>query len=771
MSPDPDDALVEDGPDRGAWLGLLVVGAALLAISTLVDSVVLDRVVAALVSLAAVGAVLLGLRRHRSTVRRPWHLLAGAAAAGSALTMLPVTPGGVVWDVVWLCASAVMLAALLAFARTRAVTPASWIEGLTVATGLALVVVEGVVAPLVGNAATPWHGTLAALPLLTDLVAVACVVALTTTPGTTSTRAARLLFTGVTLAFVADLGTALLESRDLLASAVVVGWLLAALCWGAAALHPTAVEVTVRAPVRDTSLSRLRLALVVVAAAVGPAMVAADQLLPSPPHKTTVVVGSMVLYALLLARLVVAVRQIEAAAVARDELQAQLVHDAAHDPLTQLPNRGRGLSLVRRALSDDRGSGETTAVLFLDLDGFKYVNDTLGHKAGDTVLRLVADRLRGAVREGDTAIRFGGDEFLVVLRDVPDVATATTVARRLIRAISQPIVLGADSVGIGASIGIALSHAGSGNAAQAIHEADLAAYVAKSSGRGRAEVYDDSMRSDHHDRRALESELRLALGNDELRLVFQPIVDTFSGGVEGFEALVRWHSPRRGVLLPGDFLPLAEQSDLICDIDAWVMEHAAHQAARWAADPGLPEVYVAVNVAPRHLMRARVVDDVQRAIARSGVAPRLLALEISERVLDDVVGSVPHLRRLHNIGVRVTIDDFGSGFSTLAALGELPVDAIKISRQHLDVSTERSRTLLDLMVQGAHSVGLAAMAQGVEVDSQLATLRRLDCQSVQGFHIAQPMSGSDATAFARDRRRDRFSGLLHTPLANEGQAG
>jgi diguanylate cyclase (GGDEF)-like protein len=768
MTTDPDDELFQDGPDRGAWLVLLVGGAVLL-LGLLVEPAGVDRLVAGLVTLAAVAAIVVVSRRDPA-VAPSWLLLAGAATAGGALSVLPLDPGTVARDLVRLLAGVLLLASLVGFARARQVGPASWIEGLTVGAGLGLLVLESVATPLFTQAATPWRGALAALPLLLHVLVLGCVVALTTTPGTTAARSARLLFTGVGLAVLTGLGSALLSSRGLSPNTAAAGWLVAALCFGAAALHLSSGELTRAAPSTDTSLSRLRLALVAVAALVAPALVAAGQWLPVAPHPVTVVVGAVVLYGLLLARLTVAVRQLQAAAASREELQAQLVHDATHDPLTQLPNRSRGLSIVRRALADDRGSGATTAVLFLDLDGFKYVNDTLGHKAGDTVLRLVADRLRGAVREGDAAIRFGGDEFLVVLRDVPDTATATTVARRLIRAISQPIVLGSDSVGVGASVGVALSRGGSGSAARVIHEADIAAYVAMGSGRGRAEVYDDSMRSDHHDRRAVESELRLALANDELVLAFQPIVDTFTGAVEGFEALVRWSSPRRGLLLPAEFLPIAEESDLILDIDAWVMEHAAREAAGWAADPDLPETYVAVNVAPQHLSRARVVDDVQRAIARSGLPPRLLTLEVGERVLADTVGAVPHLRRLRNMGVRVTVDDYGSGFGSLSALSELPVDAVKISRQHLDVSTERSRTLLDLMVQGAHTVGLSAMAQGVEIDAQLATLRRLDCQSVQGFHIARPMSGSEATAFARDRRRDRFAGLL-TALPGEGQAG
>lgn len=739
-----------------AVTGALAVTAVLALAGT--DYAVAGRATSVVVSIASATALVLGPRRHGSTTLLPWRLIAGAVLAWciAGAQLLPWGVWG--WHLPRLAGAGLLVAALVVMARARAVRLTSWIEGLTVATSTALVVLEVAVRPFL--AAEPSAvGILVAAPVALDLVAVGYLVAVLTTPGSW-TAPGRLLLAGVATVVLTATVALVVMAVDLPPTILSALWLAAAVCWGAAALHPAATELTRPAPAVDTVFSRPRFVLVAVAALVAPGLVAADQLLPVQTDRLAVVVGAAILYSLLLARLAVAIRQIESANRLRDELQAQLAHDAAHDPLTQLPNRGRGLALVRRALATDRGAGSSTALLFIDLDGFKHVNDTLGHKAGDTVLRVVADRFRGAVRAEDTVIRFGGDEFLTLLSSATSAEAAHTVARRLVAEAARPIRLGDDTVRIGASIGVAVAVAGSGSASQLIHEADLAAYVAKSAGRGRAEVFDESMRHAHLDRSSVESELREALEGDELAVHFQPVVDTFTGAVRGFEALLRWNSPRRGTMLPGQFLPVAEQSELVCELDAWVLEAAARQAAGWADTFPDQQPWVAVNLAPGHVSRSRVVDDVQRAIARSGLSPRLLRVEVGERVLEDQVGAVPHLARLRRIGVEVTVDDYGSGFGSLARLGDLPVDSLKVHRDHLDLDTEQARRLLSLMVEGAHTIGLRAMAQGVELESQLSVLRSLKCDAVQGFHISEPLPAAAATRYLRERDLDRFANLV-----------
>ena len=401
----------------------------------------------------------------------------------------------------------------------------------------------------------------------------------------------------------------------------------------------------------------------------------------------------------------------------------------------------------------------------MDLDGFKLVNDTYGHRTGDQVLRLVAERLRGTVRAGDVAMRLGGDEFVVLLEDVVDADDAVAVAERLVVALAQPMQLAGGAARIGASIGVALCHAGSTDADTLLNEADVAAYRAKAAGKGRAELYDESMRDEAAERAQLESILRTAIDDDELVLHYQPIINTHSGDVEGYEALVRWNRPGEGLLSPAQFLPLAETTDLICDLDAWVLERATAQVRAWSVLFGTPDLFVSVNVSMRYAARPRIVRDVRRALSESGIAPAQLVLEMGEGVLHDQERSVQHLHELRELGVAVSIDDFGASFNALSRLAEMPVDVVKIDRRYLDVDSAMSGRLLHLMIQGAHAVGLSAVAQGVEQDVQLATLRSLDCESVQGFHIARPMPADAAEVYHRDRIVDRFSGLI--PAAEE----
>jgi diguanylate cyclase (GGDEF)-like protein len=497
-----------------------------------------------------------------------------------------------------------------------------------------------------------------------------------------------------------------------------------------------------------------------LAALIAPALLAVEELLGVEYNSWAIVVGGIALSGLVFARMVVAVDQVEEVNRSRAELQEQLAYDAAHDLLTQLPNRARGLALTRRALARDRGAGTSTAVLFIDLDGFKHINDTLGHRSGDELLRRVAARLRTSVRGDDVPIRYGGDEFLVLLDGVSDARVALSIAQRLIATVSEPTTLAGHTTRVGASIGVAIATAGNTDAATLIHEADAAAYVAKASGRGRAHVYDATMRRAADRRRVLQRELQDAIVHDELVLHYQPIIDTHSGDVEGYEALVRWERPGTGLLPPDEFLPIAEESDLIGDLDSWVLGRATEQLARWTAAFGPDAPYVSVNLSPRHVARPRVVDDVAAALEQSGADPARLVVETGEGVLSDLAGSVAHLRRIRELGVRVSLDDFGTGFSSLSRLAELPVDIVKIDRRYVDAGAAPAGRLLHLMVQGAHAVGLAAVAQGVEHEVQLATLRSLDCESVQGFHIARPMPAEEAEAYLRDRAADRFGGLL-----------
>ena len=756
-----------------AWLALLAVGAVLAGVNAVAgrgSESDLDPVYQ-LAAWLAVGAMVAGIRINRPRAVRPWVVM----TAGLALLVLGDALGarrGVLLhgdrdpsagDAAHLLGYVLLAVSLLLLAHDRRPGDrAGRLESWIVSAGAALIFVDLLIRPSLDAGPGTTAGSIVSVAYPAGDVLLVLGLARLATAAGGRTRAGRLLLMGGALLLAADTISILLglyatpdhRPGDLLR-------LLSYTAFGAAALHPTmAVLSRPTAWTAQAGPSRSRLLVVGLAALIAPALLAAEELLGAEHDRWAIVVGSVVLSALVFARMVVAVEQVEEVNRSRTELQEQLAYDAAHDSLTQLPNRARGLALTRRALARDRGADTSTAVLFIDLDGFKHVNDTLGHRSGDEVLRRVADRLRESVRGNDVAIRYGGDEFLVLLDGVGETDVALSVARRLIAGISEPITLAGNMARVGASIGVALATAGNTDAATLIHEADAAAYAAKSSGRGRAHVYDTSMRRAADRRRVLEQDLRDAIGRDELVLHFQPIVGTQSGDVEGYEALVRWERPGTGLLPPDEFLPIAEESGLIDAVDAWVLDRAASQLARWRTLFGAEAPYISVNLSPRHVARPHVVDSVAAALEHWEADPALLVVETGEAVLSDLSGSVAHLRRIRELGVRVSVDDFGAGFSSLSRFAELPVDIVKIDRRYVDVGTTPSGRLLHLMVQGAHAVGLTAVAQGVEHDVQLATLRALDCESVQGFHIARPMPAEEAEAYHRDRAADRFGGLL-----------
>jgi diguanylate cyclase (GGDEF)-like protein len=733
-----------------------------------------------LAAFGSVAGVLAGIRLNRPPVARPWLVMAAGLATlvvGDAFearrgVLLHGDRDASVGDVAHLLGYVLLAAGLLLLAHDRRPGDrAGRLESWIVSAGAALIFVELLIRPSLDAGPGTTAGTMVsvAYPACDVLLVLGLTRLATASAG--RTRAGRLILIAGGLLLVADTISILLglhatpdhRPGDLLRLLSYTGF-------AAASLHPTmAVLASPATRTGPAGPNRWRLLAVGLATLIVPGVLAAEELLGVDHDNWAVIVGSIVLSGLVFARMAVAIEQIAEVNRSRAELQDQLAYDAAHDSLTQLPNRARGLALTRRALARDRGAGGSTALLFIDLDGFKHVNDTLGHRSGDEVLRRVADRLRDSVRGDDSPIRYGGDEFLVLLRGVGEAEVALSVARRLIATLSEPITLAGNTARIGASAGVSLATGGTTDAATLIHEADAAAYVAKSSGRGRAQLYDADMRRVADRRRVLEQDLQAAIGRDELVLHYQPIVDSHSGAVEGYEALVRWDRPG-AALLPPEFLPIAEQSDLICDVDRWVLEQAAAQLVRWAETLGDDGPYVSVNLSPRHVARSRVIHDVAHALTASGADPSRLVVETGEAVLTDLAHSVAHLRRLRELGVRVSLDDFGSGFNSLSRLADLPVDMVKIDRRYVDVGATDSAKLLHLMIQGAHLVGLSAVAQGVEHDVQLATLRSLDCEAVQGFHIARPMPAEEAEAYFRNRAMDPFEGLLTGQVRSTGSA-
>ncbi len=426
---------------------------------------------------------------------------------------------------------------------------------------------------------------------------------------------------------------------------------------------------------------------------------------------------------------------------------------ARHDHLTELPNRAHLHELIDAELQ--RAGGPRVAVLFLDIDGFKDVNDSLGHDVGDELLRQLADRLTSGTRAHDTVGRLGGDEFVVLCRDC-DTAGAEGLAQRVQAVFDEPFDLGVRVVRLTVSIGIA-SARGAGlrgvRSTDLVRDADLAMYAAKSAGRNRIRVFSTDLREAVQRKVRMADELREAVAGDQLVLHYQPVVHLPTGDVEGVEALVRWRHPERGLVPPDEFLGVAEQCELMDPLTRWVLAAATRQAAEWERQ-GLP-LLVGVNVSATTLAAGALVDDVFGALASSGLPPERLVVELTETtVAKDPERAAAQFAALRVAGVEVSIDDFGSGFSSLGQLVNIPAGVLKIHRSLVaGVADRRSQSAAAIaaVVGLARACGMRSLAAGVETAEQLALARDLGCTFAQGYHVARPMPADEVTAWVRGR--------------------
>ncbi|MEV0458652.1 EAL domain-containing protein [Catellatospora methionotrophica] len=422
----------------------------------------------------------------------------------------------------------------------------------------------------------------------------------------------------------------------------------------------------------------------------------------------------------------------------------QLRIAALYDELTGLPNRSLFLDRLRQAIRQSRRrSGRPFGVLFLDLDGFKVVNDSLGHSAGDRLLKQVAKRIKSTLRESDTVARFGGDEFLVLLDDITAPHTPAQVAERLHGVLAQPFQLHGQDVVVTASIGITMSSRRYSNAEDLLRDADIAMYSAKSRHKGRHAVFDVAMHAKAVTRLQIETELRQALDSGEFEVHYQPIVALRSGRTKGFEALIRWRHPLRGLLSPGAFMPVAEETGLIIPIGSWVVDECCRQLAAWyAAGVATPGLSVAVNVSNRQFWSGNVIDDITGALDRHRPPAGSLAVEITEGVvMENVAPARDILHTLHDLGCQLHIDDFGTGYSSLEALHRLPIDALKIDRSFVwQIDTDRrSGELVRTIVLMGRNLSLDLIAEGIETPRQRDFLIRMGCGYGQGFLFSRPV--------------------------------
>jgi diguanylate cyclase (GGDEF)-like protein len=433
---------------------------------------------------------------------------------------------------------------------------------------------------------------------------------------------------------------------------------------------------------------------------------------------------------------------------ARRKAEAQIAHMAHHDALTDLPNRVLFREhLVKSLESVDRGK---LAVLCIDLDRFKAVNDTLGHAIGDALLRAVGDRLQAASRPNDLVARLGGDEFAIVQAGTEQPLGATTLATRLIAEIGKPFELEGHQVVVDASVGIAIAPNDGTDPDRLLKSADMALYRAKKDGRDSYRFFEPEMDARMQLRRTMELDLRRALTLGEFEVYYQPLITLKTGKISGFEALLRWHHPRRGMVPPMEFVPVAEEIGLIGQIGAWVLKQACLEAATWPDD-----IHIAVNLSPAQFKHRAVVLDVVAALGASGLPAHRLEVEITETVLlQDTESTVGTLDELRNLGVRISMDDFGTGYSSLAYLQKFPFDKIKIDRSFVKDLSERPQSLAIIRAVTAlsTSLGMKTTAEGVETEEQLQTLKEEGCTEVQGYLFSKPVPATQAALLLQSRK-------------------
>lgn len=437
----------------------------------------------------------------------------------------------------------------------------------------------------------------------------------------------------------------------------------------------------------------------------------------------------------------------------RKALEERLIHQASHDPLTSLPNRALFSERLGQALEESAHTNTKVAVMFVDLDNFKVINDSLGHQAGDILLIEVANRLRESVRPFDMVARFGGDEFTLLLENLQDEETAMGVAERIQKLLQEPFMIEQHDLTIGCCVGVAFCQSGMIQPDELIRNADIAVYRAKAGGKARIIVFDKDMNQYALKRLELEIDLRRAIERNELIVYYQPVLDLLTGDVAAMEALVRWQDPRRGLVSPLEFISLAEETALIMPLGRWVLTEACMQTQIWKKlYRNASELTVCVNVSARQFRHKGLVEDVARALEVSGLAPQYLKLEITETVgIEDPDQTLETLRELKGLGVKLALDDFGMGYSSLSYLKKFPVDTIKLDRSFVSgLGKNRQDTaVLYAAVSFAQALRLSVTAEGVETKAQVEQLRALGCQQGQGFFFSKPLPPLEMSQFLK----------------------
>jgi diguanylate cyclase (GGDEF)-like protein len=725
----------------------------------------------AVLGLTTIAATLAALRLWRPVRRLPFYLFAAGEAvgfvAGSLGSSVAVTGAGGNPAAATLTIVAYLIGiagfALVVRARAPGRDRASLIDATVIATGLGMLAWVFLMSPYASQVVLPVAERLLSMAYVAlDVLLLALVVRLAISGGD-RTRAFALITGGWLALVAADSARALLLVTGTYdpASPVEAGWLVSYALWGAAVLEPSVATLTDPAPLARAGLTRARLAALAAASLMAPSVLALQAGRGQRIDVPVIVAGCALLFLLVLVRVAGLVREVEATVrelrgtegvlratlQEREALAAQLQHQAFHDDLTDLANRAMFNDRVRHALARARRGGGGLAVLFIDLDDFKVVNDSMGHAAGDRMLQEVAGRLRACLREPDTIGRLGGDEFAILAEGV-DLATVRALAERVLTALAAPYPVVGGQVTIHASIGVAYDEQATCDDVQLLRNADIAMYAAKNRGKGTYEVFQPPMLRSVRDRHDMTAALRGAIERGELVVHYQPIVDLRTWRIGGTEALVRWPRPDRGLVPPAEFVPIAEETGLVVDIDRFVLRESCRQAAAW--NDRLGSLLLHVNLSAMHLQRDDLAATVASALRDSGLPPDRLTLEITESVLAHVEVAVVRLQELKRLGVHLAIDDFGTGYSSLSYLQRMPIDAVKIDKSFVDGVTggpEESAVARAILALAA-TLRLDTVAEGVEEAGQARELASLGCRWAQGYHFSRPVAAADMARLA-----------------------